>query len=547
VTDPEIVERVRSPGYTPAARDVEALFALLATADDDVAKHAERALARVGTSARQALERFSSAEPPLRGRLCALVGRIAHATPEPALVRWLSARLTDADPKTRRRAIRALGKVRGEAVESSLIAAFGETASGPDARAFAMALGSVGGERARARLLAVRTEDPELLRIVREARMKLERVEVRRDPSTIDGSRALPGKTLVLLHVRAGVEEILLDELGGAMPARAAGRGRVELELEGPLDRVFRARTFLHLGFPLPPETAAPGHAADAVARALTSDAAWKILSGLTRGAVRYRLEWAGAGRRRAATQRVAAAVAAVRPSLVNDPTAAPWEAVVTEKSGKSEGRIFVELWPRGLPDPRFGYRRRALPASSHPTIAAALARVAGALPDDVVWDPFVGAGGELVERARLGPYARLFGSDTDANALEAARENLRAARVDRWELAEGDARTFRPPEPPSLLITNPPFGKRMLRPDEIRPLLAAVLANAARVLRPGGRVVWMSPLGDATAEDARRHGFSIRLRRAVDVGGVPAELQALVLGGATRDGPPGPERRRRR
>ena len=77
--------------------------------------------------------------------------------------------------------------------------------------------------------------------------------------------------------------------------------------------------------------------------------------------------------------------------------------SVVREKGQ----RATVELWPRGLPDPRFAYRVAHVPASSHPTLAAALARVAGARPDDVVWDPFVGAATELVERARLGPDAR--------------------------------------------------------------------------------------------------------------------------------------------
>src|SRR5947207_4079330 len=49
--------------------------------------------------------------------------------------------------------------------------------------------------------------------------------------------------------------------------------------------------------------------------------------------------------------------------------------------------------------------------AASHPTIAAALARVAGTAPDEVVWDPFCGSGAELVERGRLGS-ARLLGTE---------------------------------------------------------------------------------------------------------------------------------------
>src|SRR5205823_12588543 len=101
--------------------------------------------------------------------------------------------------------------------------------------------------------------------------------------------------------------------------------------------------------------------------------------------------------------------------------------------------RIFVELWPRGILDPRFAYRKHTLAASSHPTIAAALARAGGVRADDVVWDPFVGSAMELIERARLGPYGALYGTDTDAGALARARDNVGAAGVARRELLLGD------------------------------------------------------------------------------------------------------------
>lgn len=539
MNDSAIRESVRSPGYTPRKRDLEALFTLLAVGDDDVASDVERALSRVGVAAvGVAMAHFPAAAPPLRGRLCQLVGRIAVASPDEALVEWLVLRLRDPDGKTRRRAVRALGKIGGGEVEAALIAAFADDVELADARALAIALGSAGGERALARLDAVKTDDPELSRVVREAKLKLSRAALRKQPGGIDARGRASGAVKVLLHVRAGLEDILLEELGARSGARAAGRGRVEVLLDGPLEELFRARTFLHLGFPLPPEPVREGEDAEAaVARALASDAAWSVFSAYTRGPVRFRLEWASRGRQRAATFRVAAAVASLRSGLVNDPSAAAWEAVVTEKPGDGAGRLFVELWPRGLEDPRFVWRRRALPASSHPTIAAALARVGGVVPDDVVWDPFVGAGGELVERALLGPYARLVGTDTDPRALDAARENLGTANIQRFELSLSDARTFTPREPPTLVLTNPPFGKRVLEPAAIGPLLDAVLAHAARVMKPGGRFVWMSPLADVTAEAARRHGFAARLRRAVDVGGVPAELQAFTLASERRAG----------
>jgi tRNA G10 N-methylase Trm11 len=235
-----------------------------------------------------------------------------------------------------------------------------------------------------------------------------------------------------------------------------------------------------------------------------------------------------------------------VRSGLVNDPTAALWEAVVSAGEDESGEVVRLELWPRGLVDERFSYRRATLPASSHPTTAAALARVAGVVASDVVWDPFVGAGTELVERALLGPYADLYGSDIDGRALDAALENLRAAGVTRFRLSEGDARTSGPPKRPSLVLTNPPFGRRNLRRDAIHPLLGAVLRNVAGRLAEGGRLVWVSPVPRATVDLAREAGFSLRRSLPVDLGGVPAEIQELRLeGGAPKHGAGRPSRRK--
>src|SRR5699024_6701634 len=139
-------------------------------------------------------------------------------------------------------------------------------------------------------------------------------------------------------------------------------------------------------------------------------------------------------------------------PELLNDPTETLWEVIVDETDETS-----IALWPRGLEDPRFAYRRAQVPASSHPTIAAALAKVAGARPDDVVWDPFVGAGAELVERGRLGRFRALIGNDTDRLALERARVNIDAAGLEA-QLLKGDARRFRPRQRPTLIVTNPPM-----------------------------------------------------------------------------------------
>lgn len=61
------------------------------------------------------------------------------------------------------------------------------------------------------------------------------------------------------------------------------------------------------------------------------------------------------------------------------------------------------------------------------------------------------------------GPDVRLFGNDSSAEALRAARANLdRAGLLDRATLTRGNAFDFDPPAGPGLVVVNPPHGERI-------------------------------------------------------------------------------------
>ena len=211
-----------------------------------------------------------------------------------------------------------------------------------------------------------------------------------------------------------------------------------------------------------------------------------------------------------------------MRPGWINDPSQRLWEVVATERAGS----VGVELRPR-LEDGRFAYRVALVPAASHPPLAAALAEVGGVRADDVVWDPFVGAGTELVERALRGRYRELLGTDLDPKALDAARTNLAAAGVEA-RLWVGDA-CQEAPRGVTLILTNPPMGRRVQRQADLGALLERFVDHAARVLVPGGRMVWVSPLGRRTAARARAAGLVLEFEQRVDMGGFWAEIQRLV------------------
>jgi 23S rRNA G2445 N2-methylase RlmL len=238
---------------------------------------------------------------------------------------------------------------------------------------------------------------------------------------------------------------------------------------------------------------------------------------------VRYRIAWAEGGHQRARTWASVRAVARRAPELVNDPTASLWEVVV-DASPRS---VAVALSPRALADPRFAWRRSAVPAASHPTIAAALARVAGAREDDVVWDPFVGSGAELVERASLGPYRELLGSDLEARALGAARENLAAAGVEA-RLSQADA-LIHAPAGVTLVITNPPMGRRASRTAGLAETLDRFVAHVADILPSRGRLVWVAPWPKRSRDAGARAGLTLDWARSVDMGGFDAEMQRWI------------------
>jgi 23S rRNA G2445 N2-methylase RlmL len=445
-----------------------------------------------------------------------VVARVAKAEPH---VAWLVARLDDEDAKTRRNAIVALGK--HPSAEGALIDRWAREDKVEHRRSLAASLGKIGSSRARALLEGLETDDAELRRIADEALLKIgrttSRVEAASVPQAIDGSAFVD--TIVRFRCRSGIERILGDELGDR--AVIAGPTAVDLRVRGALASVFRVRTALRFAFPLlVPEK---GTTEERVVAALSNPETVRLLSSVTKGPVRYRIEWASAGHKRSATFKVAAEVAKRAPQMINDPTQSAWEIVVEE----TPHRLAVEAWPKSLPDPRFDYRVAEVPGASHPTLAAALARVAGNRRDEVVWDPYAGGGTELIERAKLGAVASLYGSDIDPRAVEAARANLAAAKVKALVIA-CDARSSRPPEKLSLVITNPPMGRRVLDRASLEPLLEGLLANIAPALRRDGRLVWFCPLFDRIVPIAQKFKLRVDRRGAVDMGGFDAELQVL-------------------
>ena len=154
-------------------------------------------------------------------------------------------------------------------------------------------------------------------------------------------------------------------------------------------------------------------------------------------------------------------------------------------------------------------YKAAHRPASLRASSAAALAWLSEPRDDDVVLDPFCGAGTILIERAHLGRYAMLLGSDRDAAALATARVNVGARykpiQLENWDagaLPLGDASV-------NKIVTNLPWGLRYGSHGENRKLYPIWMREFARVLKNGGMMVMLTAEGRLMRELERTRKFA--------------------------------------
>ena len=521
------------PGFSPKDRDVAALASMLAEADDDLGAKLERALLRKpDAAAKAAAEQLAGAPSAFAVRLCRLLSKLGSRE---GSVTALLPLLTVDDSRTRRSAARALGNMQDARIEDALLAAWERATTPEERKVLADALGKVGGPKALRALASAEARGDALLdQKQTRAKLAIARTIARGDHAQIDVTRRPKVALPTVWRCRDGLEEMLATELSD-FATRKITPGRVPGMLESPLTlaRALEARLALSVAFPLPEQRIGEAGLAAAIVSAILSPDATAVFDAFTpKGTITVRLSFAGAGHQRAVAWDVAERLSQESTRIANDPTDATWSCDVRAFAAS----VKVELSPRSVQDTRFAYRLRDVPAASHPTIAAALARVARPQKRDVVWDPFCGSGAELIECARLAPGLTLVGTDTSEEALAAARENLGAASMVA-ELALADARTFTPKHAPNLIVTNPPMGRRVHRTGELGVLLADFVAHAAEVLVPGGAVVWLCPQPELR-DAAIAAGLRVTYERRVDLGGFFAMLLRMEKPAAPREPP---------
>ena len=154
------------------------------------------------------------------------------------------------------------------------------------------------------------------------------------------------------------------------------------------------------------------------------------------------------------------------------------------------------------------------------------MARLAGNSGSDVVWDPFCGSGLELIERGLLGGVRKILGSDRSGEAINIAKANLAASGLHvEADFMHGDFRSARvAPSSITQIITNPPMGRRVPIPN-LEGLISDLLHTAARVLQPGGALVFANPLGTYSSNPS----LKLDMKQRIDLGGFDVQLERHI------------------
>jgi 23S rRNA G2445 N2-methylase RlmL len=475
--------------------------------------------------------RFNEASPEERVKTVAVIRAVGVVFSESGFVkqkdevrRWLLGLLHDPSEKARRYAMAALPKIGSEPTdEAELISVLRATSSEREKKYLGRTLEKVGSTATLETLGGMspdalpRTGQKILARLAREQNPSALRLE-----SLLSDFQGLQ----INLRGRRGLAGIVRDEVeaSGRFRVAASGSGIVGVTPAGPfsLTDLFSLRCFGTAGFVL-------GNAdgTETLASVIASEATRRILRTFTEGAIRYRLNFASKGHQRSTVRQLAARVYELCPELLNDGRDVTWTVDIHE-TGRGNS---VELRPNLTPDPRFHYRKEDVPAASHPQLAACMARLAGRVEHEIIWDPFCGSGLELIESALLGGVEKIYGTDVSSEAIAIAGENFAAARIkdipfnfvccDFHDFARGEELAS---NRVTLIITNPPMGMRVFIPD-LKKLMADVFTVAAGALRPGGRLVLCNPL-----RMERPHPLlKLESRSVMDFGGFDCRMEKYI------------------
>ncbi len=187
---------------------------------------------------------------------------------------------------------------------------------------------------------------------------------------------------------------------------------------------------------------------------------------------------------------------------------------------------VTIMLDTSGVALHKRGYRKVANLAPIRETLAAGILDIARIYPDTKLYDPFCGSGTflieaaykakniapgiyrlfaaekwgclpasiwqsgreEAIEKVRKDVEFVAFGSDISGEALDIAEANARRAGIAGLiKLKQMDVKNFTLPDEKALVVTNPPYGERLMAGENVQQLYKTM----GNVFRPSGQAAY--------------------------------------------------------
>jgi len=153
---------------------------------------------------------------------------------------------------------------------------------------------------------------------------------------------------------------------------------------------------------------------------------------------------------------------------------------------------IFRE--PKGFHKRSAGKRPFLIASTLKPKLALSLINLSCVKKEQILLDPFCGAGSILIEAALLG--IETIGCDIFKKHVQGTKANLKWANVDTLGLIRCDS-CFLPIRKADVIVTDPPYGREApVGGHSVEEIYESIIRNAKSVLRTGGSFVFMHPKG---------------------------------------------------
>ncbi len=174
------------------------------------------------------------------------------------------------------------------------------------------------------------------------------------------------------------------------------------------------------------------------------------------------------------------------------------------------------------------GYRIYDHPAALKPTIAYGMLQIADLKDGEVLLDPMCGGGTVVIEAARNFKLKNIYCMDISPKHLKGAMKNaIASSTYDSIVFILGDARKANEyvKDRVDAIVTNPPYGIRMLRRKYLRKLYSDFLKSAKNILSNKGRIVIITAERSLFKEEALKAGYNILSIRKVLHGNLEVEI----------------------